>query len=226
MKKRKACYYCGEPATTREHAPPKAFFPPKANLQLKTVPSCEKHNNAKSEDDQYLLAHICINAGAGDNLPKSIFLRSIVPQLEFSENFRRSIVEGSASHPDGGVAYRVDLDRFDSFFDSLCHALYFDRYGTPIDPSQHLISHEYLSLQTNDPISLLRRNLLTGFLDHFFEESDSMIRHYEADKLSEVIYQNKIIDPSRSGVGSITIAHTFYGIFNVVSLLSQRPPSP
>jgi hypothetical protein len=55
----KICYYCGERATTREHVPPKGFFSRKANLQLKTVPSCTKHNNAKSHDDQYLLAQIC-----------------------------------------------------------------------------------------------------------------------------------------------------------------------
>jgi hypothetical protein len=104
MKKSKICYYCGQPATTREHAPPKSFFPKKTNLQLKTVPACEKHNNAKSNDDQYLLAHICANAGAGDNLPKRIFLDSIRPQLEFSDKFRRLIAEGSVPQP--GVVRR------------------------------------------------------------------------------------------------------------------------
>jgi hypothetical protein len=166
-----------------------------------------------------------MNAGAGDNLPKTIFLRSIVPQLEFNENFRKRISDRSVAHPSGAVAYRIDLNRFNSFFDCLCHALYFDRYGSPIDPSQHLIWHEYLSLQTKNPIAVVRQNLLKEFLKYFFENSEWMIRNYEADKLSEVVYQNKIIDPSGSGVGSITIAHTFYGIFNVVSLLTQKPPA-
>ena len=223
MKKRKACYYCGAPATSREHFPPKSFFP-KVNLQLKTVPSCEKHNNKKSNDDQYLLAHICMNAGGGDNLPKRIFLQSIAPQLEFSEKFRKMIADGSVADPDGGVRYRVNLDRFNSFFDSLCHALYFDRYGTPLDPSKHGISHDYLSLHIEDPILILRRDILNNSLKYFFENGEWMIKNYEADKLSDVIYQNKMIDPWGSALGSITIAHTFYGIFNVVSLLTRKPP--
>jgi hypothetical protein len=225
MKNPKTCYHCGAPATTREHAPPKSFFPPKANLQLKTVPSCEKHNNAKSGDDQYLLAHICMNAGAGDNLPKSIFLRSIVPQLEFSEKFRKRLADGARQLPGGSVAYKVDLHRFDAFFDSLCRAAYFDRYGTPIDHSRHALSHVYLSLRADDPHELMRRKLLTEMLDYFFKNAERVIKNYEAAKLSEVIYQNKIIDPTGSAALSVTIAHTFYGIFNVVSLLSQGPLS-
>lgn len=225
MKNLKACYHCGAPATTREHAPPKSFFPPKANLQLKTVPSCEKHNNAKSGDDQYLLAHICMNTGAGGNLPKTIFLRSIVPQLEFSEKFHKRLADGAKPLPGGAVAYKVDLERFDAFFDSLCHAVYFDRYGTPIDHSRHALSHIYLSLRTDDPLELMRRKLLTEMLDYFFENAEGMIKNYEAAKLSEVVYQNKIIDPAGSAAASVTIAHAFYGIFNVVSLLTQQPPS-
>jgi hypothetical protein len=165
-----------------------------------------------------------MNAGAGDNLPKKIFLQSIAPQLEFSEKFRKMIADGSVADPSGRVSYRVNLDRFDSFFDSLCHALYFDRYGTPLDPSQHGISHEYLSLHTEDPLLILRRDMLNSSLKFFFENSEWMVKNYEADKLSEVIYQNKMIDPPGPGLGSITIAHTFYSIFNVVSLLTRKPP--
>jgi hypothetical protein len=135
------------------------------------------------------------------------------------------IADGSLPDPDGGVRYRVDLKRFDSFFNSLCRALYFDRYGSPLDDSQYRISHEYFSLETEDLILILRRDMLDSSLKYFFENSEGMIRNYEADKLSEVIYQNKMIDPSGAGLGSITIAHTFYGIFNVVSLLTRKAPS-
>ncbi|AXH64146.2 MULTISPECIES: hypothetical protein [Providencia] len=46
------CYYCGNPATTREHVPPKCFFPKGSNLI--TVPSCEIHNNDKSHIDEIM----------------------------------------------------------------------------------------------------------------------------------------------------------------------------
>lgn len=42
--------------------PPKAFFPEGERDQLLTVRSCPHHNNAKSNDDLYVLAHICMNA--------------------------------------------------------------------------------------------------------------------------------------------------------------------
>lgn len=221
MTKQKVCYRCGKPAKTREHVPPKAFFPKGGSLQLKTVPSCEEHNNKKCGDDQYLLAHICMNAAAGDNLPKSIFVRSIVPQLGTIEKFRRSIVEGSEALSGGARKYKVKLQRFDNFFDHLSCALYFDKFGTHLDSNKHLIKHFYLSLKTEDPFEISARKFLKDSLDYFFEQHEEMIKSYEADKISEIVYQNKIIAPLETE-GSITIAHTFYGVFNVVSLLSYR----
>lgn len=58
------CYYqgCTNKGTTKEHIPPKSFFPEGEKEQLLTVKSCPIHNNKKSTDDQYVLAHICMNA--------------------------------------------------------------------------------------------------------------------------------------------------------------------
>lgn len=47
-----------------------------------------------------------------------------------------------------------------------------------------------------------------------------MISHYEADRVDEAIYGHDIMDPGGPSA-SITIAHTFYGIFNVWSLLTR-----
>jgi hypothetical protein len=47
------CYACDQPATTREHAPPLAFFPKGLRNNLITVPSCELHNNPISADVEY-----------------------------------------------------------------------------------------------------------------------------------------------------------------------------
>jgi len=46
----KHCYYCGAPATSKEHVPPRGFFPKGSDLI--TVPSCEIHNNDKSHIDE------------------------------------------------------------------------------------------------------------------------------------------------------------------------------
>lgn len=62
------CYYCGGPATTSEHVPPKCLFPESKDAlgvdyrkSLITVPSCEEHNSAKSKDDEFLMASITAN---------------------------------------------------------------------------------------------------------------------------------------------------------------------
>ena len=217
------CYRCGAPASTREHAPPKSFFPRGGNLQLKTVPSCPAHNNSKSGDDQYLLAHITISAAAADNLAKQIFMRSIAPHLRRAPKFAKGIARGSIQMDQGAAAYPVDVKRFDHFFDHLCYALYFDRYGARFDERNHLLTQHYLSLTTHDPEELRHLALLSESLRVFYEQFGSFVESYDAGHIDEVVYQNKIIDPAGPDA-SITIAHTFYGVFDVVSLLTRRPP--
>ncbi len=58
MKNDQYCYWCGEPATSKEHVPPKCLFPEDKDIKpilnetfrehLITVPSCDKHNLSKS----------------------------------------------------------------------------------------------------------------------------------------------------------------------------------
>ncbi len=66
------CYFCGGPATSTEHVPPKCLFPEKKDLSdqdyrknLITVPSCDEHNSRKSRDDEFLMA--CLAPVVGNN---------------------------------------------------------------------------------------------------------------------------------------------------------------
>lgn len=65
------CYCCEKTATTKEHIPPKCFFPepkhlpensPNYRKNLITVPSCFEHNNYRSKDDEYAAAVIILNS--------------------------------------------------------------------------------------------------------------------------------------------------------------------
>lgn len=220
MKTPKTCYRCDDPATTREHYPPKCFFPKGAGLQLKTVPSCARHNNAKSGADQYLLAHIVMNASRTENLAQRIFLRSIAPQLEQSEGFRKRLFERSKPLPGGARMYPVDVKKTDEVFDSICYAIYFDRYGTKLDTNTHKIRHIYLNLSSTDAQKNERDRQMFTMMSDLIEKHRWMVSHYEADKVDEAVYGYKIVDPAGPSA-SITIAHTFYGVFNVVSLLTR-----
>lgn len=218
-----SCYRCDRPATSREHFPPKAFFPKGGNLQLKTVPSCAIHNNGKSKDDLYLLTHISINAGSGENLPKKIFTRSILPGLIRSPAFRAALNEGAEWIGGGARRYPVDLARFDDFFDGFVSAVYFDRYGCRFSDQKHRLRHVYVSLESDDPFHQAAVKLAKNLTQEFFDANAEMVSHFEAAKIDEVVYANSIMDPCGPDA-SITIAHVFYGVFRVVSYLTVRPP--
>ena len=63
------CYACQNPATTKEHIPPRCLFPEVKDAvdgadyrrNLIMVPSCTKHNLEKSGDDEYLLYVLTTN---------------------------------------------------------------------------------------------------------------------------------------------------------------------
>lgn len=60
----KTCYMCDEIGNTDEHVPPKCIFPEfkDSGLDLRKnlikVPSCRKHNNAKSGEDEFLMVFL------------------------------------------------------------------------------------------------------------------------------------------------------------------------
>ena len=47
------CYMCSDNETSREHTPPRGFFPTNHRVNLITVPSCSVHNEDTSKDDEY-----------------------------------------------------------------------------------------------------------------------------------------------------------------------------
>jgi hypothetical protein len=73
------CAYCGQPATTRDHVPPKGLFTPPLPKNLITVPACGDCNHGASDDDLIFRNELSIMAGsfgesakAAERLPRSI----------------------------------------------------------------------------------------------------------------------------------------------------------
>ncbi|MFM9851773.1 MAG: hypothetical protein ACKVOJ_03045 [Sphingomonadaceae bacterium] len=218
------CYRCGQPKTSMEHFPPKAFFPKGGNLQLKTVPSCVAHNSDKSKDDTYILTHICLHAANGDNLPKRVFQHSILPALKRSTGFPNLMNEGAEWLAGCARRYPVDLERFDSWFDGLVHAIFFDRFGFPLSSGTHYLSHTYLSFVSEEPAHQLEVAFARNMTSKFFCDYAAMVSRFEAAKIDEAVYACDILDPGGANA-SITIAHIFYGMFEVVSWLTRLPPN-
>jgi hypothetical protein len=91
MKNMESCYICEDLATSREHVPPKCFYPKQKDLptgfdfrkNLIKIPSCEQHNSAKSPDDEFLLFIITCQ-----------YRGSLYKQKHFESKVKKLLAEG------------------------------------------------------------------------------------------------------------------------------------
>lgn len=140
------CYMCGAPATTREHAPAKMFFPETKDLpgtdyrqHLITVPSCAQHNTATSKDDEYAVAVVAAHFG-NQRLGSSHFATKVLRALLRSPGYQAAVLQNSIVTEIGGRrtrALRVDDQRFEYVMEKTAKALFFHLtgrkwFGSPI----------------------------------------------------------------------------------------------
>lgn len=218
------CYYqgCSDEGKTKEHIPPRAFFPDGEAEQLLTVKSCVKHNNLKSKDDLYVLAQICMNA-APSNRAREVFFDKVVPQLDYNNGaLRRKLAAGSVPLPDGAVKYQVDICRLSDFFSALSFGVVFKTCKSVL-PEDYTLNHLYPNL-TSGMESL--NSDIEKSLDMFYSGKPMSILEFGKPKTkNENIYTVEIFGrPDFSS--SITIVHVFFGRFKVISMLTKKCLNP
>lgn len=71
------CAYCGEPATSKDHVPPKCIFPSDRD-NLITVPACDIHNAKRSNLDELLLQFLGLHAEQVDPFNETLWNRALV----------------------------------------------------------------------------------------------------------------------------------------------------
>lgn len=131
---------CEKDATNREHVPPKCLFPEAKDVtdginyrkELKTVPSCETHNNSKSKDDEYLLFVLVVNIDSNEyaeNHYRKKVTRAINRRKHVYKNFllniRREILKGLTKEEIQTLAFEVDRKRFDKAIKHIVHGIYY-----------------------------------------------------------------------------------------------------
>lgn len=213
------CYFqgCSAKGTTKEHIPPRSFFPEGEKEQLLTVKSCEKHNNAKSIDDLYVLAQICMNASP-NNRAREVWESKIVPQLEFNNGaLRKRLAAGSVPLPGGAVKYKVDLKRLDEFFSALSCGIVYKTCKTSL-PENYRIGHIYHNFvgQTDPTIQAIETEI-----EKFYSGKPMDFMSFgEPGAKNERIYTVTIFGiPGYQS--SITVVHVFFGVFKVTSMLTR-----
>src|SRR5437016_410623 len=100
----KPCVYCGKPAPTKDHAPPRCFLRPPLPSNLITVPACKGCNTRFSFSENVvktLLALVCIPTELADE-------RDTAHRAMERDNRLRSVIEG-ARRTDGNFELRGEL---------------------------------------------------------------------------------------------------------------------
>ncbi len=213
------CYFqgCTEKGITKEHIPPRSFFPDDEKEQLLTVKSCEKHNNAKSKDDLYVLAQICMNASPS-NRAREVFKNKVAPQLEFNNGaLRKRLAEWAVPLGNGAVKYKVDAARLDDFFTALSCGIIYKSCGSSL-PANYKMSHIFHSFQSEADSQM--REIEDAINALYSEKPMDFMEFGDPDTKNERIYTVTIFGIPKFQ-SSITIVHRFFGVFKVTSMLTR-----
>ncbi len=216
------CYYqgCTKKGITKEHIPPRSFFLKGENEQLLTVKSCEKHNNGKATDDQYVLAQICRIASPTSNRANEVFLKKIKPQLSHNDSaFKKMLSKGAVTLDDGSVKYPVDTKRFDDFFTALSCGIIFKTCNKQV-PENYVIHHQYPNFSSEDSVGEQGLHVFEEFKQLISGEPMKVLDFGKPNTQNESIYKVKVFGMPGFN-SSITVVHLFYGKFEVVSFLSN-----
>ena len=214
-----SCYFqgCSQKGVTKEHIPPKAFFPKGEKDQLLTVKSCLTHNNDKSKDDLYVLAQICMNASPS-NRAREIFLKKVKPQLDFNNGaLRKKLAAGSVQLPGGAVKYPIDTNRLNGFFDALSCGIVFKSCGSAL-PDNYSINHVYCSLYSEKDIMMSQ--IETDIEVFYSGKPMDFMEFGKPNTVNERIYTVEVFGIPNFG-SSITLVHVFFGKFKVISMLTN-----
>lgn len=207
-----------------------------------TVKSCPKHNNAKTTDDIYVLAQICLCILHTNNIDAhDVFKERVIPQLAHNDGkLKKMLFRGAKkfeSNHSKWTSIEVDKNRFDSFFTHLTHGIIFKQFGTRVNPNEYRLHHHYPSFITGSPTG---QRLSGVFHDEFmkilFSESSAMSQAIAFEKNRKInmndIYSIEILgadsildrrgdDGKVEFTSSITVAHKIFRSFHVASLLTR-----
>lgn len=124
------CYMCDEEATTREHVPPKSFFPEEYRDNLITVPSCYTHNHENSPDIEY--AKNVISVSNGTNAVAEQTFESVKRSFDrspalFNQTFRD--IEPVLIDSEELGRFTYDIARIKSVMSAVACGIYYKKYG-------------------------------------------------------------------------------------------------
>jgi hypothetical protein len=144
------CAYCGSTIhLTRDHVPPRSFFPTPPPPDLITVPSCEKCNAGFQRDEEYARFVLTVDEHAHGNedrnalLPKILRFSARRESRNILSNFYNSLGWNYRPSPGGQIAvgrqhYTIDLGKLDRFAKRIVKGLFYHEKGYRLPSDYHV----------------------------------------------------------------------------------------
>lgn len=224
------CYMCESAACSREHVPPRNLFPESGDVNgenyrvnLITVPSCDLHNSAKSDDDEFLMASLAgiigsnsigckhklgkvdraIRRSSNRLFDKVLIRKNEIHRVELAEDKFIDVIWGTP-----------DVERLTKCFDHIAYGLHYHHFGSPFHGSVHV----HLGFLTHD-----QRNprIWSEFLTHKTEMELQGKPHYGHNQ--EIFYY-QITDKDQFGLFLFRLC--FYGGINIFAAMWPSNASP
>lgn len=166
------CVYCNSrPGVTRDHVPPKSFFPQPRPANLITVPACSECNGGFSKDEDLFLAAFMFSSAGISEVGQAIWRQTL--RRAYSKNpglrwrISRSIQEVEVSTPAGlylgrRMTIRPDERRSAQFVAKIVRGLYHHEFGIPLAWNAEITSYWIRTASEGQEIEKFRDQLLHG----------------------------------------------------------------
>ncbi len=92
-KSKPVCVYCAEPADTRDHVPPKSFFPEPRPNDLITVPCCNCCNGSYGRDEEWFRATYMFGPAGVSSAGKKLWKQKIDRSYKRPQGIRSLIAQ-------------------------------------------------------------------------------------------------------------------------------------
>jgi hypothetical protein len=229
MKTEALCYRCEEKAVSREHVPPLCMFPSLKysggeNLRqnLITVPSCNKHNADKTNDDEFLMIALAGIPGTnkyGYEYSKSKIRRALDGRTHLINSVLLNCQKINVKIREGlefpFLVGSPDYDRFISCFDNIAYGLYLHEFKTRFIGECRIIPAFVIYADKNT-------QKIIKYLDWRFSHDSNLL---EIKGSNKVIFQYQFTAPDELGLRALKM--TFYEGVNIfVSFTENGKKAP
>lgn len=160
-----ACIFCGQPADTKEHIPPKQFFKSIPEKSLITVPSCLVCNSGFQKDEdffrQFWVSMLMERSPVAKQLMNNEVSRSIqrTPALGWQMFNQMSLVDlvtPAGIHLGKKTAYQVsdsDASRINSIVTKIIKGLFYNQFKKTI-PADWIIENHWITPKMEKKLGL------------------------------------------------------------------------